>query len=223
MHGVDVGRDRCPRRHAHSPRQRRESWTQNCAIPQYADPGSSKPWTAHAYCPFDAYCPTTGVHVGIMTYHEFHELMMPSVSQRLTNDLDGVVSAFHNNREQTPFQKLVRRIVAENAPPTKEIERIKKAFHRLDKNKSQTLTREELSLGVRQAGYVVSDDDLDRVFKELDTDGTGLVRYHEFVAGAIDHNILVGENLLRWVFDFMDDDDSNTITGDNLRVRAVCC
>lgn len=157
-----------------------------------------------------------------MTYHEFHELMMPSVSQRLTNDLDGVVSAFHNNREQTPFQKLVRRIVAENAPPTKEIERIKKAFHRLDKDKSQTLTREELSLGVRRAGYVVSDDDLDRVFKELDTDGTGLVRYHEFVAGAIDHNILVGENLLRWVFDFMDDDDSNTITGDNLRVRAVC-
>eukprot|EP00892_Ulva_mutabilis_P012728 jgi/Ulvmu1/9828/UM056_0069.1 len=154
---------------------------------------------------------------GIMTYHEFHELMMPSVSQRLTNDLDGVVSAFHNNREQTPFQKLVRRIVAENAPPTKEIERIKKAFHRLDKNKSATLTREELSLGVRQAGYVVSDDDLDRVFAELDTDGTGLVRYHEFVAGAIDHNILVGENLLRWVFDFMDDDDSNTITGDNLR------
>lgn len=169
-----------------------------------------------------------GAGAGIMTYHEFHELMMPSVSQRLTNDLDGVVSAFHNNREQTPFQKLVRRIVAENAPPTKEIERIKKAFLKLDKNQSQTLTREELSLGVRQAGYVVSDDDLDRVFQHLDTDGTGLVRYHEFVAGAIDHNILVGENLLRWVFDFMDDDDSNTITGDNLRVRAadlarMCC
>ena len=69
------------------------------------------------------------------------------------------------------------------------------------------------------AGYVVSDSDLNRLFKELDTDGTGLVRYHEFVAGAIDSNILVGDSLLRWIFDFMDDDDSDTITGDNLRVR----
>jgi Ca2+-binding EF-hand superfamily protein len=153
-----------------------------------------------------------------MTYLEFHELMMPSVSQRLTNDLDTVVSAFHNNSAQTPFQKLVRRIVAENAPPTKEIERIKKAFDKLDKDGSGTLTREELALGVRQAGYVVSDADLEHVFVELDTDGTGLVRYHEFVAGAIDHNILVGDNLLRWVFDFMDDDDSDTINSANLKV-----
>lgn len=155
-----------------------------------------------------------------MTYHEFHELMMPSVSQRYTHELDGIVSAFrNNNNNNNPFNKLARRIVAENAPATKEIERIKNAFLAMDKDGSGTLTLEELSKGVRTAGYVVSDQDLKRLFKELDTDGTGLVRYHEFVAGAIDTNILVGDSLLRWVFEFMDDDDSNTITGANLKAR----
>ena len=156
-----------------------------------------------------------------MTYHEFHQLMMPSVSQRLTNDLDTVVSAFQNNRELPPFQKLARRIIAENAPQNRELEVINKAFHKLDKDKSGTLTREEMAKGVQQAGYVVSKDDLERVFKELDTDGTGVVRYLEFVAGAISHNILVSDGLLRWVFDFVDDDDSDTITKENLKVR-IC-
>lgn len=154
-----------------------------------------------------------------MTYHEFHELMMPSVSQRFTHELDTIVVAFRNNRSDKPFNKLARRIVAENAPPTKAMERIKAAFYAMDKDRSGTLTLEELSLGVRQAGYVISDHDLKRLFLELDTDGTGLVRYHEFVTGAIDSNVLLGEDLLRWVFDFMDVDDSNTITGENLKVR----
>ena len=79
-----------------------------------------------------------------------------------------------------------------------------------------------MAKGVQQAGYVVSKDDLERVFKELDTDGTGVVRYLEFVAGAISHNILVSDGLLRWVFDFVDDDDSDTITEENLKV-CLCC
>jgi Ca2+-binding EF-hand superfamily protein len=162
-----------------------------------------------------------------MTYHEFHELMMPSVSQRYTHELDGIVSAFrNNNNHNNPFNKLARRIVAENAPPTKDIEKIKNAFFAMDVDQSGTLTMEELTKGVRDAGYVVSDSDLTRLFHELDTDGTGLVRYHEFVAGAIDSNILLGDNLLRWVFDFMDDDDSNTITTANLKVSVLpfsCC
>ena len=40
---------------------------------------------------------------GCMTYHEFHELMMPSVSQRYTNELDTIVSAFHNNNRCDAF------------------------------------------------------------------------------------------------------------------------
>jgi EF-hand domain pair len=157
-------------------------------------------------------------YAGCMTYHEFHQLMLPSVSQRVTNDLDTVVSAFQYNRELPPFQKLARRIIAENAPPNRELEVINKAFYKLDKDGSGTLTREELAKGLQQAGYVVSNDDLERVFRQLDTDGTGVVRYLEFVAGAISHNILVSDTLLRWVFDFVDDDDSNSITKANLQV-----
>ena len=91
-----------------------------------------------------------------MTYHEFHELMMPSVSQRFTHDLDGVVSAFRNNKaNNNPFNKLARRIVAENAPPSKDIERIKKAFTTMDRDGSGTLTMDELTKGVRAAGAML--------------------------------------------------------------------
>lgn len=156
-----------------------------------------------------------------MTYHEFHELMMPSVSQRFTHELDDIVAALQNHGNASPFEKLARRIVAENAPDTRDLERIRRAFRTLDKDGSGTLTREELLKGVRSAGYVVSDADMDRVFADLDTDGTGIVRYHEFVAGALDHQILVGDSILRWLFDYLDDDDSNTINTGNLKVRVA--
>jgi Ca2+-binding EF-hand superfamily protein len=156
-----------------------------------------------------------------MTEMEFRDLMLPQVSQRLTQDLDTVVSAFHYNREQTAWQKLARRIIAENAPEARDMAKIRSAFHKLDRDGNGTLRISELATGIKQAGYMVSEEDLKRVFDELDTDGTGQVHYKEFVAGALRHDVLVEKAVLHWVFDYIDDDDSKTITRQNLEVRHV--
>lgn len=56
-------------------------------------------------------------------------------------------------------------------------------------------------------------------YRELDTNGTGLVNYYDFVACALGANMLVRDDvLLQWLFDFIDDDDSQSITKENLEV-----
>jgi Ca2+-binding EF-hand superfamily protein len=61
---------------------------------------------------------------------------------------------------------------------------------------------------------------VDLIFRELDTNGQGSVNYYEFLAGALGGNMLVSdERLLMWLFDFIDDNDSKTITEENLQAR----
>lgn len=55
--------------------------------------------------------------------------------------------------------------------------------------------------------------------RELDTKGVGSVNYYDFLAAVLGSNMLVSDDaLLKWLFDFIDDNDSDTITRGNLEV-----
>ena len=55
---------------------------------------------------------------------------------------------------------------------------------------------------------------------DLDTMGEGYVNYDEFAAAALDQNMLMSDEQLRWVFRFLDDNESNTLTEENIKVPS---
>lgn len=56
------------------------------------------------------------------------------------------------------------------------------------------------------------------ICRYLDSMDEGFVNYFEFVAAALNRNMLVNDGQLRYLFNLIDDDKSETITVDNLMV-----
>lgn len=54
-------------------------------------------------------------------------------------------------------------------------------FRRLDKDRSWTLSKEELSRGVGQFGLDLSDGDINKLFSSFEKDGQSGINYEEFL------------------------------------------
>ena len=53
-------------------------------------------------------------------------------------------------------------------------------FNQFDKDKSQSVSREELKRGFKSIGVPLSDNELDTFVREMDADGDGEIDYREF-------------------------------------------
>ncbi|XP_064091636.1 crustacean calcium-binding protein 23-like [Macrobrachium nipponense] len=56
-----------------------------------------------------------------------------------------------------------------------------KLFRRMDKDRSWTLSRDELARGVSQFGLNLSEDDINKLFKQFEKDGQTGIHYEEFI------------------------------------------
>lgn len=152
---------------------------------------------------------------GMMTYHEFHALVMPTVSQRFTSELDPVLENLARFCASSSFERLARSIVAEALPAGDSsdgwLARVQAAFALLDVDGSGMLSREEIAHGIRSAGFLISDADIDNLLRTLDMDGSGDIQYSEFLSGCLQHSDLTTKAMLSWLFDFMDEDGNGVI------------
>jgi calcium-dependent protein kinase len=61
-----------------------------------------------------------------------------------------------------------------------------------------------------------SEDELRQLFNELDQDGSGLIKYSEFIAACLEQNVAYSDGVIADAFKKMDLDNSGEITKDNL-------
>ena len=61
------------------------------------------------------------------------------------------------------------------------------AFKMFDKNCDGKLDKKEIQMGYENYQQkIISDEDIDKVFGQIDVDGNGYIDYTEFVAAAIE-------------------------------------
>ena len=87
-----------------------------------------------------------------------------------------------------------------------EIGILRKVFQHYDKNHSGYLTFDDFETAMFEAGY--SDKDLKGLFDAVDVDGSGIIRYTEFVAATLEAAGWISEERLAEAFDRVDEDDS---------------
>lgn len=63
----------------------------------------------------------------------------------------------------------------------------------------------------------MSPDDIEALFKKLDTDGSGAIEYSEFITVGMDRALLLSEENMRMAFDSLDTDCTGEITRENLK------
>lgn len=73
-------------------------------------------------------------------------------------------------------------------------------FSKMDKNGDRLLNRTELRNALKATGVIMSPIEFDKMFKELDKDGSGNVNYEEYMQATANNETLVNDKPLRTAF-----------------------
>jgi calcium-dependent protein kinase len=95
------------------------------------------------------------------------------------------------------------------------IEDLKKTFLGIDQNADGTLSIAELKQGLKTAGIKIPRD-LAQVLEQVDTDGSGVLDYTEFLAATIDKKVYTQEAIVWAAFRKFDRDGSGSIDKNEL-------
>jgi calcium-dependent protein kinase len=113
-----------------------------------------------------------------------------------------------------PFRKLALNVIAKRSTP-KEIFKLRKVFYSFDTLNTGTITLEELREALAQ--FNVAEDEVEKVFRQIDVNRNNVINYTEFLAACLESQGDLEEHRLAEAFDLMDSDDSGFITRSNLR------
>jgi len=99
-----------------------------------------------------------------------------------------------------------------------EKEKLASMFKSFDKNGDGRLDKKEIQEGyAKYHSKVVTDDEINTIFQQIDVDGSGYIDYTEFVASAMNQSDLMSGNKLDRAFDLFDNDKSGSISLKEIR------
>ena len=103
-----------------------------------------------------------------------------------------------------------------------ERDNLAKVFKAFDKNGDGKLSMDEVKEGyLEQYGRIMSDQEVETMFRAVDTDNSGFIDYTEFVVAATSQQTLTSQEKLHAAFRMFDKDGSGTISADE--IREVLC
>jgi len=119
-------------------------------------------------------------------------------------------------RSQNKFIKAVLHIIAGQLSEH-QIRGLRETFIRLDGNGDGLLTLRELREGLEQAGLVELPPDLQEIVEGVDSDGSGVIDYTEFLAATLERRLYLQEDVCWCAFKVFDLNSDGRITLEELR------
>eukprot|EP01071_Lankesteria_metandrocarpae_P003966 Lankesteria_metandrocarpae@DN3289_c0_g1_i1.p1 len=133
-------------------------------------------------------------------------------SQLLGSVFDGLKNWQNHNRLKQAVLQLLAKKLSEH-----DIQALRKKFMKLDKMGDGTITIDELRLSMQEAGYEITEADIEKICSSLDTSGDNMIGYNEFISALLASRWQFQEPQLREVFNKFDVTQEGYITIDNLK------
>ena len=87
----------------------------------------------------------------------------------------------------------------------------------MDANNDGKLSREELIDGYRNIYGELAEDEVDKIMRAADIDGSGEIDYSEWLVATVNKKNLISDEKLTTAFKFFDKDGSGSISIDELK------
>lgn len=131
-----------------------------------------------------------------------------------SDEYNNAAKSLANYSNYSKLKKVALMVIAHKST-TDEIGILRKVFMQYDVDKNGVLSYEEFKKAFDAAGY--SEEECERMFDACDLDGSGKIRYTEFLAATIEAQGAISEERLAEAFDRLDSDDSGFISAANLK------
>jgi len=124
---------------------------------------------------------------------------------------DGMLSNLKSFKAQNKLKKAALQVIAQQLPES-EIAQLKQVFGSIDVNGDGKVTVAEALEGVKQAGLKNVPAELEDMLKAVDSDGSGVIDYTEFIAACLDKRAYIQEDRLWSAFRVFDSDNNGKIS-----------
>jgi len=143
--------------------------------------------------------------------HVWVKNQAPSAELKLPT---GLVENLHSFRKSTKLKKAALHVIASQLGEG-QVKALRDTFLALDDNKDGLLTADEVQDGMRRSGFNVPVD-LQQILEEVDSDGSGVIDYTEFLAAALDKQTYCQEDLCWAAFRVFDRDGNGKISKEEI-------
>uniref|UniRef100_A0A7S0XN50 Calmodulin n=1 Tax=Erythrolobus madagascarensis TaxID=708628 RepID=A0A7S0XN50_9RHOD len=132
-----------------------------------------------------------------------------------TNLGDVVFSGLKHYSDMNRLKKRALQLMASSLQE-EDVRHLKKLFNEIDADGSGSVTLNELSVAMKQAGTPVSEEELLKLVQSYDVDGDGEIDITEFISAMTDISKLNTVDNIRRAFAAFDTDNSGTISAEEV-------
>merc|ERR1719238_1729049 len=129
---------------------------------------------------------------------------------------EGMVANLRGFRSQNKLKKAALQIIA-NQLNEDQIKALRETFMSLDANGDGKLTINEMKDGIKKAGLKEIPPDLQQIMEDVDSDGSGVIDYTEFLAATLDKRTYLKEDVCWSAFRVFDRNGDGKISQDELK------
>eukprot|EP00811_Abedinium_folium_P028718 NODE_4469_length_1887_cov_20.710227.p1 GENE.NODE_4469_length_1887_cov_20.710227~~NODE_4469_length_1887_cov_20.710227.p1 ORF type:complete len:510 (-),score=122.71 NODE_4469_length_1887_cov_20.710227:306-1835(-) len=127
-----------------------------------------------------------------------------------------LVDNLRSFRSQNKLKKAALHVIASQLGES-QIKALRDTFMQLDGNGDGLLTVVEMREGLAKSGLKEIPPDLERIMKEVDSDGSGVIDYTEFLAATLDKKTYLDENVCWQAFRVFDRNGDGKISAEEMR------
>ena len=154
-----------------------------------------------------------------------HKVFFINKTKEILNEIfdEKIIFKFIENLKNYKSNSVLRETaivyLVHNYPDLDEVNEACKLFDKLDVEGKGKITKDELYKGL--SSLINSDElqkDIDEIFLNLDIDNNNYISYEEFIRAAVDKEVFLKDDILKFAFQYFDKDNSGEITMDDLEM-----